>query len=216
MTEMDLPDVDLLTAVLGSRRAAANLLRGATNLATLSRLETASIADLSGAGRARARRIGLALELARRVHREERAGRGVAIRGPAEAYALMAPRIAHLDHEELWLLALDGNNGLRGTRRLAMGGACGLAIAQEDVLRAALASGGRGFVLCHNHPSNDPTPSAADLTFTARVAAGSAFVGVRLLDHVVIARGGFAQVPFDPGPPAPARERRSRAAAAAV
>jgi DNA repair protein RadC len=65
-----------------------------------------------------------------------------------------------------------------------------------DPLRLALRTGASGFVLVHNHPSGDPVPSKEDVAFTRRVAEAAVVVGIPLLDHVVVARGGFASVPF--------------------
>lgn len=45
-----------------------------------------------------------------------------------------------------------------------------------------------GFVLVHNHPSGDPTPSDEDLAFTRAVVDGAAAIGMPLLDHVIVAR----------------------------
>jgi len=42
----------------------------------------------------------------------------------------------------------------------------GLHVASRDALRVALREGASAFVLVHNHPSGDPTPSAEDLAFT--------------------------------------------------
>jgi DNA repair protein RadC len=42
------------------------------------------------------------------------------------------------------------------------------------------------FIL-HNHPSGDPTPSAADVDLTRRLAAAGALMGVDLVDHIVLA-----------------------------
>jgi DNA repair protein RadC len=41
--------------------------------------------------------------------------------------------------------------------------------------------------ILHNHPSGDPTPSAADVELTRRLAAADALMGVDLLDHIVLA-----------------------------
>jgi DNA repair protein RadC len=77
-----------------------------------------------------------------------------------------------------------------------------MGVRAADPLRLALRAAASGFVLVHNHPSGDPTPSAEDVTFTRRVADAASVVGVPLLDHVVVAREGFASVPFAAEAPA--------------
>ncbi len=47
-----------------------------------------------------------------------------------------------------------------------------------------------GFV--HNHPSGDPTPSAADVAITREVKAAAKAIGVSVHDHLVIGRHGAA------------------------
>jgi DNA repair protein RadC len=51
----------------------------------------------------------------------------------------------------------------------------------------ALAIDAAGVVMAHNHPSGDPTPSGEDRTFTRRLARALDAVGVRLIDHLVLA-----------------------------
>jgi DNA repair protein RadC len=99
-----------------------------------------------------------------------------------------------LDHEELWLLALDGRSGLRAARRVAQGGLSGLHVPVADPLRVALREGARAAVLVHNHPSGDAEPSEADLAFTKRVVAAAEIVGVPLVDHVIVARSGHVSM----------------------
>ena len=45
-------------------------------------------------------------------------------------------------------------------------------------------------VLVHNHPSGDPTPSLADVQMTRQLSAASQILGIQVLDHVIVARGG--------------------------
>jgi DNA repair protein RadC len=104
------------------------------------------------------------------------------------------PRLVALDHEEVWLLGLDGRNGLRSSRRIAQGGAHGCALTPRDVLAPALREGASAIVLVHNHPSGDPTPSPEDLAMTEAVARACQVVGIPLLDHVVVARSGAASI----------------------
>jgi DNA repair protein RadC len=61
----------------------------------------------------------------------------------------------------------------------------------STVLRLALIDGATGFFLLHNHPSGDPTPSGADITITARVIHACLIVGLNMIDHVIVSRGGF-------------------------
>lgn len=106
------------------------------------------------------------------------------------------PRLGALTHEELWMLALDGRGHLRSARCVARGGLHGAAVRTADPIRAALRADASAFVLVHNHPSGDPTPSREDIALTAQVAVAAQIAGVPLLDHVVVARCGSACVPI--------------------
>ena len=141
-----------------------------------------------------ARRIVATFKLGRRVT-AERASPEV-ITNSADVAAWAMPRLGSLDHEELWLLALDGRAHVRAVRCVAKGGLHGMGVRPADPLRFALRAAASGFVLVHNHPSGDPTPSREDVVFTRRIGDAASVVGVPLLDHVVVAASGFASVPF--------------------
>ena len=95
-----------------------------------------------------------------------------------------------LDTEVLMVLALDAGQRLLGEHRIG-GGVAGVHATPGDVLRPALALGAARVALVHNHPSGDPTPSDADVRFTVDVARATTLCGVPLVDHVVVARGGW-------------------------
>jgi DNA repair protein RadC len=146
------------------------------------------------APRACARRVAAAFELGRRAATDTAAPASIASSADVATWA--SRRLCRLDHEELWLLALDGRSRLRAVRCVAKGGLHGMGVRAADPLRIALRAAASGFVLVHNHPSGDPTPSLEDIAFTRRVAAAAVVVGVPLLDHVVVAQAGFSSVPF--------------------
>ena len=58
-------------------------------------------------------------------------------------------------------------------------------------LRSILLEGARrgcaGLIVAHNHPSGDPTPSAADRTATRRLATAGDAIGLTLVDHLLFA-----------------------------
>jgi DNA repair protein RadC len=196
-----LSDVELVALLLGTGSAAepvhvvaTRLLEEHGGVGGLSRSGTSAIAARHGVGFAKASRITAAIELGRRVQAE-------AMRPPTERMvdgravdAWARPRLGALDHEELWVLAVDGQNGLRAARRVGLGGLHGLHVSLRDPLRAALREAASAFVLVHNHPGGDATPSLEDIEFTRRLSEAAELVGAPLLDHVIVARTGFTSM----------------------
>jgi DNA repair protein RadC len=190
-----LGDSELVAIVLGTGRAglpvsvlAVMLLEEHGGVAGLARAGIGELAQRAGVGVAKAARLAAAVELGRRAAFAASLEAPVRMPDRAAVEGWAKPRLATLDHEELWLLALDGHHGLRAARRVASGGIHGLHVAARDPLRIALREGASAFVLVHNHPSGDPSPSPEDIAFTRSVERASSLVGVPLLDHVVIAR----------------------------
>jgi hypothetical protein len=118
------------------------------------------------------------------------------VTSPSDVAEWATPRITSLSHEELWLIAIDARGHVRATRCLARGGLHGAAVRAADPLRVALRVDASAFVLVHNHPSGDPTPSKEDIALTIDVAAAGQIVHVPLVDHIVVARSGHQCVPF--------------------
>jgi DNA repair protein RadC len=195
-----LPDHDLLAILLGTgsrgepvARLASNLLETEGGLLGLAR-RTAHGLQRRGIGPAKAVRVAAAFELGRRAQIGALTFAPTRLQGYAQVVAWARPRLATLEHEEVWLLALDGQNALKSARRIAQGGAHGCALTTRDVLAPALRDGASAIVLVHNHPSGDPEPSPEDVTMTRALAAACDVVGVPLFDHVVIARGGASSL----------------------
>jgi len=191
-----LADVDLLTLLLGTGSAgepvalsAAALLERSGGLAGIARLGPHALAR-RGVGPAKATRIAAAIELGRRVLLCSLAEERQVLDCFERVVRWAQPRLGPLEHEEVWLLSLDGKYGLKSARRIAQGGLHGCALLTRDVLSPALRDGASAIVLVHNHPSGDPTPSAEDIAMTRAVRAAGELVGVPLIDHVVVARTG--------------------------
>jgi DNA repair protein RadC len=60
----------------------------------------------------------------------------------------------------------------------------------REVVRRALELSASSLILVHNHPSGDPTPSAADLAITREIVNAAKALGVSVHDHLVIGRNG--------------------------
>lgn len=193
-----LSDAELLAVILGTGcegqsvlDTAGALLDFAGNLVALRRLGPHLMAMQRGVGPAKAARILAAIELCRRWSVADCAEHThLEMRSFEHVVAWARHQIVALDHEEVWTLALDGQNHLLQSRCVARGGQHGCAIHARDILRVALRDGASGLVVVHNHPSGDPKPSREDVAMTAALVEACAAVGLPLLDHVIVARGG--------------------------
>ena len=47
------------------------------------------------------------------------------------------------------------------------------------------------FILIHNHPSGDSSPSGRDYQVTEKIKEASKIMGIEFLDHIVIAQNGY-------------------------
>lgn len=196
-----LTDQDLLALVLGTGCSgqsvavlAARLLESEGGLAGLLRVSPHGLASRRGIGPVKAVRMIAAFELGRRAQVHARATPSARLHGYTEVVEWAHPRLALLDHEEVWLLALDARNSLKSSRRIAQGGAHGCALTTRDVLGPALRDAASAIVLVHNHPSGDPSPSTEDINMTRALASACEIVGVPLVDHVVVARDGASSL----------------------
>jgi DNA repair protein RadC len=190
-----LADAELVAALLGAgggeaalASLAAALLEEHNGAAGLARAGIGELSEQSGVGPANAVRIAAAIELGRRAMLAASFDDAPILPDCDAVVAWARPKLATLDHEELWVLLLDGRNGLRAARRVASGGIHGLHVGVRDVLRIAIREAASAFVLVHNHPSGVPEPSPEDRAFTRAVTKGAKLVGCPLLDHVIVAR----------------------------
>jgi DNA repair protein RadC len=192
-------DTELVAALLGARSTrrgcppveeiARALLDRVGGVAGLVRADQGALTELSGVSRTAASRLLAAVELGRRAAASP-PPRTASLSTPAAVAAFVTPRLGALDHEQMWLLSLDGRSRLKGLQCVALGGAHGCGVTARDILRAALRHGASCFVLVHNHPSGEPTPSFEDIEMTRAVARAADVVGVPLVDHVIVTAAG--------------------------
>ena len=138
-----------------------------------------------GLGPAKAASLLAAVELGRRLAREEMPERRPLTR-PDEVARYLALRYQARDQEVVGALFLDAKNRLLGEREIFRGTLERSIADPREILKECLLRGASGVVLFHTHPSGDPSPSGEDLLFTQRMEQAANLVGVRLVDHLVL------------------------------
>jgi len=187
-----LGDAELLALLLGTGVRGTSVVQLATRLIDafdgldgLARVGPFALADRPGVGMVKALRLLAGIELGRRyVYRAGR--RADPLDSSAAVFARFGPALGGLDSEELWVMAVDARNTVRGCRRVALGGVHACAMHPRDILRVAIAEGAVGLVMVHNHPSANPSPSMDDIMMTKRVMAAADLVGITLVDHLIV------------------------------
>jgi DNA repair protein RadC len=192
LSDVELVALLLATGVAGQpvARVAHDLLAHVGGLERLERVGPYRLAEQRGVGLVKATRLLAAVEIGRRVTLKSLSHEAAMFASFDAVAAWAQPRLAALDHEEVWLLCLDAKHALRSARCIARGGLHGCALRPADVLRPALEDAASGIVIVHNHPSGDPTPSAADIEMTRALVEACEILGLELLDHVIVARAG--------------------------
>ena len=125
---------------------------------------------------------------------ERTAGDVASIGSPRDVYDLLAPEMAALAQEQLRVLLLDTKNRVVGQRVIYQGNVSSAIVRPAEVLRPAVVDAVPNIVICHNHPSQDPTPSPEDAAITRELAQAGKLLGIDLLDHIVIGGDRFVSL----------------------
>ena len=122
------------------------------------------------------------------------AGRSeIPVRSPRDVFALMQPYAEREVGESFWILCLDAQHHLAGGAPtvITRGILNSSLVHPREVFCAAIVASAAAVILCHNHPSGDPTPSADDRVVTEQLVAAGRLLDIPVHDHVIIGRGRY-------------------------
>jgi len=117
---------------------------------------------------------------------EQRVIQGEPLTDPNAATDFLRMRLSGLDREVFLLVLLDRRHRVIATEVVFMGTIDGAEVHPRVVAQMALKHNAAAIIYAHNHPSNNPEPSAADRTVTAQLKQALSLLDVRLLDHFVV------------------------------
>jgi DNA repair protein RadC len=93
------------------------------------------------------------------------------------------------DREVFGVLMLDVRPKVTGFHVVSVGSLTSSIIHPREVFTAAVLSKASALLLCHNHPSGDPEPSAEDIAVTRRLVSAGQLLGIEVLDHIILGDG---------------------------
>lgn len=89
--------------------------------------------------------------------------------------------------EEMIIVYLNGANNTVGFARHSLGSTGSCTVDPKIILTEGLLSGAVSITISHNHPSGQLHPSSQDEKVTKEMKSACEAVGIRFLDHVIVA-----------------------------
>ncbi|MEG1585584.1 MAG: DNA repair protein RadC [Bacteroidales bacterium] len=189
-----LSDAELIAILIGSGNKDKSavelsreiLLRQNNDLNRLGKITVKELTNAhKGIGPAKAISILAALELGRRRNQSE-VIKNFTVTSSRDVYQYFRPILADLKHEEFWVAYLNQSNRVIHRKKISKGGVSETAVDIRIILKDAIEQLASGLILCHNHPSGNNKPSAADDSFTKKIKEAARLMDIRVLDHLIV------------------------------
>lgn len=195
-----LTDAELLAVIIrsGTKRERSVDLAGRIlmhskqyqGLQGLHHLTIKDLMEIRGIGRVKAIQLLCVAELAKRMTKSYKTGT-VPWTSPAEIADYYMEDLRHLSQEHCILVFLDVKNRRLGEENISIGTIDSAIISPREIFIHALQHNASAIILLHNHPSGDPSPSGHDIQVTKRLLEAGNFIGIRLMDHIIIGDNNY-------------------------
>lgn len=97
-------------------------------------------------------------------------------------------------NERVVVIALNTKNHIVAYTEISAGGANTCNVNTPDIFRFLFTTNANKFILVHNHPSGDSTPSRIDIEMTKQIQKVSDLMQVEFLDHIIIGDNNYTSI----------------------
>lgn len=118
----------------------------------------------------------------------------IAILSPEQVHARFSAALLEQKREHFFALALNAKGVVEGEFLIAIGSLTSVHVTPREAFRPLVIASAAQAIFVHNHPSGDPTPSPQDIALTDCLFRAGALLGIRMVDHVIVAREGFVSM----------------------
>ncbi len=192
-----LSTVEILAILLRSGNKNMSALSLATKIVSsfklgineLSEVGVRELMNIDGIGIAKASTIVCAIELASRIRNTSIIG--VKLDSPNVVYSYLKNRLVGLKQECFLVLELNTKNIIFNQKIVTLGILNSSLVHPREVFKSAIRNSAASIIAVHNHPSGNFTPSKEDDSVTQRLSKSGEIIGIKLIDHVIIAKKGY-------------------------
>ena len=190
LSDAELLAIFINTGVKGENaiQVAQRILGEFRSLRELSRQEPESLVRNKALGPAKAAHLAAAFELGRRAEKES--PNETHLQTPDEVYQFLGAEMQSLNHESVRVILLNTRYALIRYDEVFKGALNESVCHPREILRKAIVHSAHAFILVHNHPSGDPSPSDSDLRMTRRIRESADILKIEFCDHIIIGAPG--------------------------
>jgi DNA repair protein RadC len=195
-----LSNAELLAIILRTGTSRDNVIEMAGKLlfkygglSGLMRADFGELCNEYGLGEAKTCQLKAALEIGCRLESLQNEEK-FQIKSPADAAKLVMMEMTFLDHEQMRILILDTKNQVVENISRYQGTVNSSVLRAAEIFRPAVIRNCPGVIVCHNHPSGDPTPSPEDVQVTEQLVEAGKHLDIELVDHLVIGDHRFVSL----------------------
>lgn len=195
-----LSNSELLAIILRTGTANTNILNLCSKILSdtggLNGLLNSSLNDfisIKGIGQVKASQLLALAEISKRF-KGYRAGDDYKITKPKDGADYIMESMRYLKQEILKVIMLNTKNVVIHIKDVSKGSLNSSIVHPREVFSEAVKNSSASIILCHNHPSGDPTPSSEDINITLRIKECGKLMGIELLDHLIIGDGTYVSL----------------------
>ena len=188
-----LSDAELLAIIiktgtrdLNSLDIARMLLSGGQgNLLNLYEFSYERLKQLPGIGAVKAIQLKAVAELSKRIAKTNR-GYHIRMNDSFSVADYYMEELRHLSKEIVIAAMFDAKGIFIGDEQISIGSTTYVYVSPKDIYRKVLEHNATIFIMIHNHPSGDPTPSKDDISITQRMQECAKLLEISFADHIII------------------------------
>ena len=163
------------------------------NLKFLQTLTIQELMEQKGIGKVKAIQLKAVGEIAIRMFRTSNYNKKI-IKKPQDLAKILMSDLYYQKEEIVKIVILNTKNEILKIEDIAKGGTNLVNIPIKDILSEPIRTKAPKFILVHNHPSGNPTPSQKDIVFTDELNKASQQLGLTMLDHIVIGKMNYVSI----------------------
>lgn len=169
------------------------LLRDFGGLKGLISSSISELSQLNGIGEVKATQIVALGELIKRFNSYKWED-NIKITSPLDCANLMMNDMRLLNKEVLKIIMLNVKNVVLKVAQISVGSLNSSIVHPREVFYDAIKEKASSIIICHNHPSGDPTPSNEDINITNRLMKSGKIIGIEVIDHIIIGNNTYVSL----------------------